>query len=489
MVLPVVVLMLVALAPDTTTWPDGHGRASVVGVLLAITLLVAVYGLGRAAHLHRLLGLLAVEEERSLALFRDVGRSAALLRAAGIVNSVAEPQEVLEEILDAALTLFRCEDGAILETDGNDTEMVAARGRLAERPVSREAETSIVDHVLRSRRPALGSFVVAEKPLSDRTQAASAMAAPLLHRGELLGVLALQAPPGAHFEDSEIVTMSVFADHAAMATAHARLRVLETEQIAALLEADRLRRELMIVSGHELRTPVTVMRSAAAGAARPDLDAESRNQLLELIDQQAVRFEQMSSAVVDECRRVGGVRVPLRAVDLTSLVSRYVRDAAASGRPVEFAEVAPCRITGSEEALTRMMDALLENARVHGEPPVRFSIERDVVHAVLTVSDSGPGVRPEDRQRIFDPGFGSGRGLTIVRGLAQACRATVWVEDSPAGGAAFRVAFRRIGSTASGEEGTLRTTGAFRAPGPVADVGETVVPDTAPPPDRAGIRS
>ncbi|MEZ5169596.1 MAG: GAF domain-containing sensor histidine kinase [Acidimicrobiia bacterium] len=487
--LPLLVVAIVMLLPPEVFPEETVGRGPVAAALLLVSAVLAVYGLVRASHLRRLLGLLAAEEERSSQLVRDVNRSAALLRAAVTVNSVAEPREVLDEILAAALELFGCDDGAVLRSDAENIEIVASRGRFAAGDETLRAARSIIGHVLRTRDAALGSLRVAERPLREGTQAGTAMAAPMLHRGSLVGVVLLEAPRGAHFEDSEIATLSLFAGHAAMAMANSRLRALETEQIAALLESDKVRRELMVLAGHELRTPITVMRTAAAGAARmgsvqsdPHAALEQQG-LLDLIDAQAKRFDEMTAHLTEEWRRAGSIHVPLRAVDLTARVDRHTRDARAAGTPVEFRPGEPCVVTANEEAVDRILGSLLENATRHARGPIRCTIERDVTRAVMTVSDGGPGLDEERRRRIFEPGHGRGRGLTVVRGLAEACRGTVWAEPSPSGGTAFRVAFRRVGSRTDRPdvhvEGPVPTQAST---GPVADVRSPTMPDTSPAP-------
>jgi signal transduction histidine kinase len=70
---------------------------------------------------------------------------------------------------------------------------------------------------------------------------------------------------------------------------------------------------------------------------------------------------------------------------------------------------------------------------------------------VLSVSDAGPGLPVEERERLFERFYradktgkpGLGLGLPIVRGLAAACGGHVWAEDAPGGGAIFRVALPR----------------------------------------------
>jgi two-component system, OmpR family, sensor kinase len=99
-----------------------------------------------------------------------------------------------------------------------------------------------------------------------------------------------------------------------------------------------------------------------------------------------------------------------------------------------------------------VIDNLLANARVHTPPrtPVRLAIATEANEAVMTVSDEGPGISVEDRERVFerfwraDPARvrsrgGSGLGLSIVASLVQSHGGTVSVESEPGQGAAFIV--------------------------------------------------
>ena len=207
-------------------------------------------------------------------------------------------------------------------------------------------------------------------------------------------------------------------------------------------------------AGHELRTPMTALR-ANLGALRrnPDLPPEERRALLEDAEREAGRATRLLELLQTLARGDAGAALPREPVDLTALAEAAVDAARGRHASVAWALEAPQReleLAGWPDGLRALVDNLLENAARHGRPEGRVAVAlaREGESVVLTVDDDGPGVRPEDRERIFERfsrgegvsgDSGSGLGLALVRQQAHLHGGGASVEESPLGGARFRV--------------------------------------------------
>ena len=241
----------------------------------------------------------------------------------------------------------------------------------------------------------------------------------------------------------------------------ARLESAFSEQAASEAEAraseERMRRFVGDAS-HELRTPLTSIRGFAelyrSGAlpAQPDVDrAMSR------IEGEASRMgllveDLLLLARLDQQRPLD--RVP---VDLLELASDAVSDASAvdPSRSVSLEAVAagpPPVVNGDPARLRQVFGNLVTNALTHTPEgtPVVVRVATSSSEATVEVVDAGPGISPEDSSKVFERFFrtdssrtrasgGTGLGLSIVRALVSAHGGTVVVDETPGGGATFRV--------------------------------------------------
>jgi two-component system, OmpR family, sensor histidine kinase MprB len=208
-------------------------------------------------------------------------------------------------------------------------------------------------------------------------------------------------------------------------------------------------RRLVTDASHELRTPVTSLRTnmevLLAGA---ELEEGERRALLRDMVEQS---EELSGLVGDliELARGDEADPPLEDVALDELVVDAVARARRHARAVRFStELAPWVIAGVPDRLGRAIDNVLSNAAAHSPPG--GVVEVRLRDGVLEVRDHGPGAPEDELGLLFDRFFrgadqrarqGSGLGLAIVRQVAEAHGASVGAANAPGGGLVVSLAF------------------------------------------------
>ncbi|HLB62688.1 MAG TPA: ATP-binding protein [Actinomycetota bacterium] len=435
-------------APFTGSANPGILRLAIV--LLSIAF--CVYAIEKELHLRRLARLLVDERVLTTALSNRLHEVSLLLEAGKAMNSVLELEVVLDVILRGALELLSGTSGSVMLLD--NAELVAASVRGNDRARGRRVPLGegIAGHVALTREPLLIEGPVTSEDFpghEPREQTVeSAMCAPLMHRGEVLGVLNVNADHGREFTEYDLRALSLFAEQAAGAIANARLYETELQHVAKLLELDRLKSEFVALVSHELRTPLTSILAAAETARRPELRDEL-DELIEIIVRQGRRLSTMVEDLLTAARLEKDATLPaVTDVDVAALVRLAARDFEVAGRPVVVVAPDEAVARGTPDSLRRVIDNLVDNAHKYGAPPVRVVVEPRGGSVLLSVIDAGPGVPEDKREWIFerfarmednrdDPGLGL--GLPVVRGLVLACGGAIRVEDGAGGGAAFRV--------------------------------------------------
>jgi two-component system sensor histidine kinase MprB len=214
---------------------------------------------------------------------------------------------------------------------------------------------------------------------------------------------------------------------------------------AALDDSVRAQRQLVADASHELRTPVTSLRTnievLLAGAK---LDDEDRRRLLTDVVEQS---EELSALVGDLIELARGDLPAGSAEDtrLDGIVEESVARARRNSPSVRFeTRLSPVIVDGVPERLGRAVNNLLDNAARHS-PPAGV-VEVVVDSGGVRVRDHGSGIDAQDLPYVFDRFYrgessrgqqGSGLGLAIVRQVAEQHGGSVTAENAPDGGALF----------------------------------------------------
>jgi signal transduction histidine kinase len=222
-----------------------------------------------------------------------------------------------------------------------------------------------------------------------------------------------------------------------------------------LRSAFAVQRAFISDAAHELRSPLTALRLQLQLLDRaPDEAArvEARSRLADAIERSIHLVEQLLALARSEPQEA----LPaLEAVDLSAAAADAVRDThdLALSRHIDLSlDAAPgLQVSGDREALRTLARNLVDNAVRYtprnGAVQVRTLATSD--ETVLEVIDNGPGIPPEDRERVFDRFYrragsqesGTGLGLAIVKAIADRSGARVALSGAPGGGLKAAVSF------------------------------------------------
>jgi signal transduction histidine kinase len=226
--------------------------------------------------------------------------------------------------------------------------------------------------------------------------------------------------------------------------------------VARLRSALHTQRQFMADASHELRTPVSVIRSAAdVSLDREHRDEPQYRETLTIVSSQAQRLGRLVADMLVLARADAGGYL-LRPVDLylDELIAECLRAvgviAAERGVTAGSPAMPEIPFRGDEELLRQLILNLLQNAAQHTPAGGAVGVDvRQVVDRVeVRVTDAGPGIPPVDQARIFDRfvqldparrGLGTGLGLPIARWIAEAHGGTLALECSGPGGSTFIV--------------------------------------------------
>jgi two-component system sensor histidine kinase KdpD len=250
--------------------------------------------------------------------------------------------------------------------------------------------------------------------------------------------------------------LDAVAGHAALAIERSRL-AREAREAHLLRDSDSLKSKLLSAVSHDLRTPLTGIKALTTALlqSQGSLPESEIHDALEGIDQETDRMTRLVGNLLDLSRIEAGVlqprREPVLAAELVDDTLQRLGPVLAD-RPVERAVGADLPVASLDYVqMQQVLSNLLENAGRYSPAgsPITIGAAASASGLELWVADRGPGIPPDQRERVFDRFYrlehheierrGSGMGLAISRGLVEAHGGKLWVEERPGGGALFRL--------------------------------------------------
>jgi signal transduction histidine kinase len=284
----------------------------------------------------------------------------------------------------------------------------------------------------------------------------------------VLIALALGGVGGWLVAHQSLRPLTDLASQAAAITEHdpsGRLRAPHEDELGHLARAfnavlDRLaaalhgQRQFMADASHELRTPVSVVRTTAqvilAKETRPE---HEYRESMEIVEEQSSRLKRLVDAMFllsrAEAQGIPLVREPLYIDDMVGECARALQ-VLATDRQVTIRTCGDSEVmfSGDPTLLKQLVGNLLDNAIRHAQTggAVTATVTRNAGRIAIRITDDGDGIAPEDRERIFERfvrfdsrSQGAGLGLPIARWIAEAHGGTLILESTGPSGSCFEV--------------------------------------------------
>lgn len=229
----------------------------------------------------------------------------------------------------------------------------------------------------------------------------------------------------------------------------------DVERLEGQLEqVEKYKLELTANVTHDLRTPLASIKASVSGILAGDVtyDPQTLRETLSLVEQETDRLQRRVQNLLSMSKMEAGDSLLNRDwVDIADVVASALESLRSiqGERQVklEFEEDLPF-VQGDYDQLLIAVRNLLENAFLYSprESPLEVSVSTSLGQVRVRVRDFGAGLMPDEFERIFDKFYrgrsarripGTGLGLPICRGIAEAHGGRLWAEHAPGGGVAF----------------------------------------------------
>jgi GAF domain-containing protein len=416
-------------------------------------------------------GLFEEVQARTRELARSVAELKALSEVSQAVNASLDLETVLSTILAHACQMSESGGGAIYVFDETNDEYVLAAGH----NMSNELIAAVRAQRLRRGTPVVGECVeqcatvqvpdvalAGSYPLFDvlrRGGIKALLAVPLLHREKAIGALLVRRMSTGAFAPETVRLLQNFATQSSLAIYNARLFHEIEEKSRELEIASQHKSQFVASMSHELRTPLAAMLGYAELLKEGIYGAlpEKSAPIVTRIQSNGKHLLGLINTVLDISKiEAGQFKLNLAEYALASVIEtvRVATESLAAAKKLALetnvTKDLPCGL-GDEQRLTQVLLNLVGNAiKFTDAGEVRITAATANGHYALSVSDTGPGIPPQERDKIFEKFHqidssitkakgGTGLGLAIAKQIVEMHGGRIWVESTVGQGSTFRM--------------------------------------------------
>jgi len=393
-----------------------------------------------------------------------------LQRATGLAQRSLDREDMVPMLLRHMREVFNADIAElILWPEGRDQPPVRCQvgpgdQEIAFEPVALDPTEGVWARVASEREPVLLSRPIRNEALrrffGDR-RIRDAIVAPVSSDDQLLGIVTVadRLDDFSTFDHDDLGLFQTLANHAAVALRNSLLIERLERALAHETEMGRLKDEFVATVSHELRTPLTNVQASVKTLLRRDVrfTPAEQHEFLVAADRHTERLKRLIEDILFAARveTEEPLSRPTQEIGLAGLITRLVEDEAyGDGREridVVISDTVP-PVRGIEEDVYRILRNLIDNALKYSPEDQRVTVivGVDPDGVVVRVRDRGPGIEPDQRDRIFDRFYqvdqsdtrrvgGVGMGLYICRRAAERLGGRIWLEKSDASGSVFAV--------------------------------------------------
>lgn len=386
---------------------------------------------------------LARDRERliatSAALGEELRQITLLYELSSDLLSEPDRDAVAQRVAAAARSAMRAEGASLWLTDQEgEPPTLAAHAGAARADVARAA-----------------GWLSAEGP---DFPAGGPAALSLVAQGRAVGVLLVaRSQP---FGESERQVLGLLAQQAALALS-ALESTRQAARAAALEELTRQQRLMINVIAHELRTPLSYILGYSELLLHRGSTPELLSEGVSTIHRGALQLRDLVSDIVELSQlETGQLVLDCEPVDLARLLPSWVAELASPPRVAVAAPPSLPRAWADAARLRHVVNHLVRNALKFSPPDATVTVwaeATDAEHVAISVLDRGPGLAPEERERILEPFYrtarahddaapGSGLGLPLVKRLVELHGGRISVESALGEGSTFTVVLPTVGA-------------------------------------------
>ncbi len=408
------------------------------GVLLIAPIMLVLHASARALSRQR------TERERFQQLYNASSNLAQLVGVSDMLALVAREARTIETGT-AAVACIVHDDGSVdamlVDDDGASRAARSLSGAVLSVATGDQGQASAgpLSRALRRDLPPFATMHWASRPTDDTSRLIVAVFRDFTSDGN---------------EGHRSTVLAAFVSHAASTLANVRLHVEVQRALEQERRLNQQKGEFVAAVSHELRTPLASMSGAMQTLRRlgERVPGSERDELVGLALEQGDRLKALiEDLLVVAAADHHGLEVPQAPVRLPDLVASLEREFAPRlphGLRTHL-DVGVTTVLSNEDKLRRIMSNLLENARKYApDATVELGIAARDGPLDITVTDDGPGIPEDQRERVFERFVqldqsstrqqgGTGLGLHLSRQLAHKLGGQLWAEAADGGGARF----------------------------------------------------